>query len=279
MRTGLLSSLVFAASAIALPAFAADLAAPPAMEPVAVPPAVESGWIVSIGAKLVVQPEWPGSNEYTVWPLPTISVRDPGAPEVWASPDDSFSIGLFGNEWVRVGVVGGFESDRDKSDDRRLRGLKPIDWAIEAGGFIEIWPVEWLRARAELRHGFIGGDGLIADLALDGVFRSAPWTFAIGPRASFASDDYMRTYFGITSKEAVKSPFFKNPYKPDGGLKSAGAAASISYDWDGGWRTTVFGGWNRLLDDAEKSPIVRRIGDENQFFAGVGVSYQFNWTP
>jgi outer membrane scaffolding protein for murein synthesis (MipA/OmpV family) len=290
VRTGLFSALAFAATAFAVPALAADLGAPPPMEPVAVPPVVESGWAVRVGAKAVVQPEWPGSKDYTVWPLPTLAVRDPGSPEVWGSPDDSFSIGLFGNEWIRVGIVGAFESGRDKSDDHKLKGLRPIDWAIEAGGFIEIWPVEWLRARAEVRHGFgifqdnngKGSDrdyGLVADLALDGVFKSAPWTFAVGPRASFASSDYMRTYFGITQREANRAPFFNRAYKPDGGLKSAGAAASISYDWDGGWRTTVFGGWNRLLDNAEKSPIVRKVGDKNQFFAGVGLSYEFNWTP
>lgn len=271
-----LASLAFA-SVLAVPAYAADLPAPPPMEPAPAPVAVQSGWIVTVGAKILVQPSYPGSSDYSVWPLPTLSFRDPNSPEVWGSPDDSFSIAVISTQWIRVGFVGAFESDRDKHDDRKLKGLKPIDWAFEAGGFVEVWPVEWLRGRVEVRKSFFGGDGFIADLGLDGVFRYDPWTFAVGPRVSFASEEYMRTYFGITSKEANKSKFFNKPYRPDGGIKSAGVAASITYDFSETWSATVFGGWNKLLGDAEKSPIVRKIGDDNQFFAGIGVSYSFNF--
>jgi outer membrane protein len=273
-----LASFAFA-SVLAVPAFAADLPAPPPMEPVAAPVVVQSGWMVTVGARILVSPSWPGSADYSIYPLPYFSFRDPNSPLIWGSPDDGTSIALYSSEWLRVGIVGGFEGSRDRHDDKKLRGLKTIDWAIEAGGFVEIWPVEWMRGRAEIRRSFFGGDGWVADIGLDGVFKYNPWTFAVGPRVSFATEEYMRTYFGITNKEANKSKVFSKSYRPDGGLKSAGAAASISYDWDNAWSATVFGGWNKLLGDAEKSPIVRKIGDDNQFFGGLAVSYTFNFTP
>ena len=41
-----------------------------------------------------------------------------------------------------------------------------------------------------------------------------------GPRASWGSQDYMSTYFGITSSEAAASPLYDKSYKADAGFNT-----------------------------------------------------------
>jgi outer membrane scaffolding protein for murein synthesis (MipA/OmpV family) len=69
------------------------------------------------------------------------------------------------------------------------------------------------------------------------------------------------------------------PFRPRGGITSAGALASVMYRWNETWATTAYVGYNRLLGDVADSPIVTRIGSEHQLLVGAGVSYSFNFNP
>ena len=48
--------------------------------------------------------------------------------------------------------------------------------------FVEYWPVEFLRARAEMRRGFNGHEGFVADFGLDLVQSFGALTVSVGPR-------------------------------------------------------------------------------------------------
>ncbi len=47
---------------------------------------------------------------------------------------------------------------------------------------------------------------------------------------------------------------------------------ALAYDMTERWDLGVIGSWKRLLDDAEDSPVTK-VGDENQFIAGLFVTY------
>jgi len=241
-------------------------------------PEAPSGWIVTLKANLRAQPSYPGADDLSFIGYPSLSVRRAGTVERFSAPDDGLSFSFLDDSAYRLGVVGRFQGGRYLQDDRRLAGLNKIDWALEPGVFVEYWPLEFLRARAELRHGINGHDGFVADLGLDLVQSFGAVTLSAGPRLSLGDSEFTRTYFGVTPAEAALNGQVE-AYRPSGGITSVGALASASYTWSEQWATTAFVSYRHLVGDAADSPIVREFGSEHQFGLGLTVSYSFGVNP
>lgn len=237
-------------------------------------PAAPSGWIVTLKANLQLQPSYPGADDLSFIGYPSLSFRRAGTVERFSAPDDGLSFSFVEDSALRFGVVGRFQGGRYLDDDRRLFGLNKIDWAIEPGVFVEYWPLAFLRARAEIRHGINGHDGFVADLGLDLVQTFGAFSVSAGPRLSLGDDEFTRTYFGVTPVEAALNGQVE-AYRPSGGITSVGAVASASYKWSEQWATTAFVSYDRLVGDAADSPIVQEFGSENQFGLGLTISYSF----
>ena len=135
-----------------------------------------------------------------------------GTVERFSAPDDGLSFSFLEDSAVRVGVVGRFVGGRYLQDNRELFGLEKINWAVEPGVFVEYWPLEFLRARAEIRRGFNGHEGFVADFGLDAVQRFGAFTVSIGPRLALGDSEFTRTYFGVTPAEVVAMPFVAQRY-------------------------------------------------------------------
>ena len=238
------------------------------------PSGIPSGWIVTLKGNLRVGPSYPGADDFSFFGFPSASFRRAGTVERFSAPDDGLSLSFVDESALRVGAVGRFLGGRYLQDDRRLFGLRKIDWAVEPGVFVEYWPLEFLRARAELRHGINGHDGFVADLGLDVVQRFGRVTLSAGPRLALGDGEFTRTYFGVTPAEAALNGQVA-PYRPSGGITSVGATAAVSYDWSQEWSSTAFVTYKRLVGDAADSPIVERFGSENQVGLGLTLSYSF----
>ncbi len=96
------------------------------------------------------------------------------------------------------------------------------------------------------------------------------WKFNIAASTTWASDDYMETYFSVTPGDAAKSglPVFG----ASDGFKDVSVNVALAYGFNENWNLGVIGSWKRLLNDAEDSPVTK-VGDENQFIAGLFVTY------
>jgi outer membrane protein len=124
-----------------------------------------------------------------------------------------------------------------------------------------------------VRYGLGGHDGIVAETGLDLRFRPTDITeFTVGPRASFATGQYMKTYFGVTPTESIQSGL--RVYNPGGGIKGAGFEVSGRYEFTPQWALVGMAFYERLIGDAADSPIVK-LGDENQLTAKLGLSYKF----
>jgi MipA family protein len=231
-----------------------------------------AGWIVTVKGNLRVGPSYPGSDEFSVIGYPSLSFRRAGTVERFSAPDDGLSFSFLEESAFRFGVVGRFVGGRYLEDDRRLVGLEKIDWAVEPGVFVEYWPLEFLRARAEIRRGFHGHEGFVADFGLDAVQKFGAFTVSVGPRLALGDSEFTRTYFGVTPVEAALNG-------PSGGITSVGATGAVSYDWSPQWSTTAFVTYKHLVGDAADSPIVKEFGSEHQVGLGLTVSYSFGYTP
>ena len=100
--------------------------------------------------------------------------------------------------------------------------------------------------------------------------------FMVGPRASWGSSGYMDTYFGVSAKEAAVPASILDQYDADPSFNRLGVAATVSYGLTDRTTLHVRAGWDRPIDDAADSPIVKE-GSEDQYFAGAGLSYRFGF--
>lgn len=238
-------------------------------------PPVSDALLMTVKGNLRFGPSFPGSDDISVYGFPSVSFRRASSPARFSAPDDGLSFSVLEGGSLRFGVVGRFQGGRYYEDDRRLFGLSKVDWTVEPGLFAEFWATDWLRTRAEIRRGFNGHEGFVGDLGVDVVHRFGAVTASIGPRLALRDSDFVRTYFGVTPWEAALNRVVP-PYRPSGGIYSAGAVASLGYDWTPRWNTSAYVSYNRLVGDAADSPIVRQFGSEHQFGGGVTISYTFD---
>jgi len=238
-------------------------------------PTPAKGWIITLGGSFEMGPKYDGANSAGPSFMPSISWRRAGEAAGFSAPDDGLDFALYDTDRFSVGVVGSYRAGRYSGSNIRLFGMRDVPWSIEAGGFAEYWVVpERLRTRIEVRQGFNGHHGVVADLSADWVERLGSFTFALGPRLSLGSASFMRRQFGVLPYEAALNGTVV-PYRPGGGAKSVGLASSLEYAWSPSFSTTLFARYDRLVADAAKSPLVDTIGQRNQFSIGIGASYSF----
>jgi outer membrane scaffolding protein for murein synthesis (MipA/OmpV family) len=237
-------------------------------------PVASDEWIVTVRGTVSIAPRFEGSDRFGLFAFPGLGFRRASQPVQFSAPDDGADIAVYRQNGFSVGPVARFRPGRYLNDDPRLFGLHDVRWSVEPGVFVEYWATPAIRARAELRHGLRSREGFVADFGVDWVSRLGAFTAAVGPRLRLADAAYHRDYYGVTFAESALSGRFA-PYRPGGGINSVGAAASLGYQWNQAWGTTVFAGYRRLMSDAADSPIVRGIGSPNQFEVGASVSYSF----
>jgi outer membrane protein len=234
-----------------------------------------TNWNLTLGLGARVTPTFLGSSEYAIRPRPVFGLSR-GLRSRWHSAEDD-AIGpglLFGENW-RVGVSGALLWERRESSDRRLRGLGNVPFGFEAGLFAEYYVLPWLRARADLRRGFLSHDAFRGELKLDAFGSLTPnLSFGLGPRVVLATADFNRSYFGISAAQAAASGL--PAYRPKGGVESIGVLAQATYAWTPRLRTTVSAEYRQLMGDAGQAPLVRQRGSRDQFSFGLSTSYTFD---
>ncbi len=226
---------------------------------------------LELGAAARVAPAYPGADSYTLYPAPIIKLKFLKLPFFGTVADSSKDVGL------GFYPAFNFEGERDAADHSELTGLKTVDWAIELGAGVR-YTGDFVEAFAEVRRGFNGHHGFVGELGIDAVARPADrLKLTLGPRVSFADSEYMSTYFGVTSGESTASGGRFAAYDAGGGFRDVGVAFGAEYAWSD--TITLYGdaGYRRLVGDAADSPIVKRAGSENQFTAGLGLTYKFSW--
>lgn len=269
-----LGAALLCLAALRGPAAAADATTPaPVPAPVAADP-----WIVSVGVTPSLGPAYDGANSARMSFAPDFSWRRASEPEGYSAPDDSFSLDLLNFRGFTFGPAASYRAGRYYSDEHDLFGLRKISWTIEAGAFAQYWLLPGqLRARVEVRQGFHGHHGLLADFSLDAMHRFGRFLVAIGPRLTLANTRFMNRNFSISPAEAAINGRV-TPFSAEGGVKSVGLMASVGYRWSPEWKTVAYARYDRLTGDAAKSGIVARIGQRDQVTVGLTLTRSFALT-
>ncbi|MGO9846550.1 MAG: MipA/OmpV family protein, partial [Methylocella sp.] len=147
------------------------------------PPAPVEGWTLTLAVGPEVFTSFPGAKSVSIWPTGYISYRRPGEPEPFVSPDDGLGIALLNLPWIKAGPVARFISQRTLSggfgtlgNNDSFYGLHNVGFTAELGGFLELWPTDFFRARLEARNGISGAQGFDGNVELDIVQRYDAFT-------------------------------------------------------------------------------------------------------
>ena len=232
-------------------------------------------WTVTLGAGGQMQPDFEGAKHYLFSPVPIFSMHRAGSSDRFRSPRDSGSIALIDFDGFRAGPVLKFRSARTASSYAELNGLGDVKFVVEPGGFAEYFPVDWFRARVEVRRGFGGEDGVTADFSADAIVPLLDrFSLSAGPRFTLQSTNATAPYFSVNAAQSLASglPVFD----AQGGAHAVGAGAQLHYQFDPQWEVHSYVEYNRLLGDAAASPLVTLRGSPNQMNVGTGASYSFD---
>ena len=235
-----------------------------------------TAWTIGLGAGAV--PQYQGSEDYRAVPLWNIRAQNLYHPDTYAQLfANTFTSNLIPDSGLRLGPMVQYLLKRGSVDNDRVDDLQNVDPSLMLGAVLGY---EFkLGERRGLLFEALGRQDVASDNGFLGTLQAtyrmplgAAWSTSIGVETTYASDDYMESYFGVDSRDAAQSGL--SEYEAESGFKDAGANLTLGYAIDEHWGITGIGAYRRLLNDAEDSPITKE-GDENQWYGGLLVNYRF----
>lgn len=227
-------------------------------------------------------PDYEGSNDYQFAIAPFLRYTFEKQERYVQLLANELSANVLNHPNFRLGPILTYHFGRDHNiDDRRVKRMTQIDGTVEGGIFADYL----FRLSQNPRHRFIVGGQVQYDLGgeshgwkFGGSARywhpiATPVDLFVATQLNFATKDYMETYFGVDSRDSVRSGLKK--YTAGGGAKDFALSTGLAWYLSRSWVTTVGLRYSRLFDHAGDSPVVDQRGSENQFFTGLGVAYMW----
>jgi len=230
--------------------------------------------IIELGGGVSAQPAYEGADHYIASGFPIVSLQYlniPGLFEI-GSPNER-------RGGLRISPSFRFIDKRNANEDRDLLGTFALDETYQLGARVgyeaAITDTFSVEPYGEARYAFGEADGFVGGAGIDFISRPTEvLELKLGPRTTFADGGYMGTYFSVTPIESLASFGRLAAYDAGSGFKSVGAAASARYEFRPTWFVNANAAYERMIGDAEDSPIVK-VGSEDQFFVGLGLSKRF----
>ncbi len=227
-------------------------------------------WDLRLGALAGIGPDFEGSEDYEPAAVPYlhISWRD----RIVLHVNSLRGRVLQAGPWD-LGVRFRLRAGRDQDENGALRGLGDVDRTVEAGAYARYRRGPW-RVRLYAMQD-IGGEHEGAVVEFSGGVQipfQRPW-FVIKAGATWASDDFMQSYFGVDAGQARRARL--RPFAAEAGIKEVRLSIASRVPLGARWSVVGALGYKRLLVDAADSPLVVERGDDDQFAANLGLVYRF----
>ncbi|MDA0687470.1 MAG: MipA/OmpV family protein [Proteobacteria bacterium] len=230
-------------------------------------PVVPTGWQYDLGLGLIANPEYQGSDNYRLLPVPYFDVRyvdERGTKTFFNVPQG------FGSYFVRErlgngdrfavsgAVAPGFQN-RDTDD---FAGLETFGLGIEARLGAEYDTGPWSFQAGLAQAVASGHEGLYGNLSASYRFVLGRGAFVgIGPSLRFGNTNYMSALYGVTPDESLASGLAA--FNAESGLESAAIQGLLSFPVGSKWRFTGVARAGELVGDAGDSSLT---SETTQFF-------------
>lgn len=236
---------------------------------------------LNLGAAYV--PDYEGSSDYK--PAPVVAGRlaygdyylEARGPDLRANvmPADLLPFGL------EFGPAAAYRFGRNDVENDRVDNMRNIDGSVAVGGFVKLYTKALLQDQDQLSFQVetlsgVGKKGTGTTVSFGPSYSFWPWEsirFGVRATATYASEKYNETYFGVDAADASRSGF--KSYSAGAGIKDIGLSADVTYVWTEHWSITGSAGVTELLGDAADSPIVKKAGNATQGIFAAGVVYRF----
>ena len=232
-------------------------------------------WDINLAVGAAMVPTFRGSDRYRATPIPLVIIR-------WRDTvslgDDGLNV-YWHNSKFRIG--GGVSYDGGRLDhetsgilssgDSRLKGLGTVDASVGIRGFVSylVGPVyldtSAVKYIGPQNKGIVVNFSASAPLALNKHFIVRPH-FGV----TWADDNYMQTFFGVTPLQASQSIF--RQFDANAGLEDVNGGLTAVYLLNRHWFLGADASATQFLDHAAKSPIT--ISNTNTTVAAV-IGYHF----
>lgn len=236
----------------------------------------ESYWLLTLGSAVVSAPEFMGAKDSEVMVLPYVDVayQFESGFTAFASPISGVGAEYAVAKGIDVGVKINFGSERNSSDDAILRGMPDIDTAFEAGPFVRVEAGRLTFEAAVLADLSDAHDGTAVEAGVDYNLPlpealGQKWMAGVGFGTLWGDSNFNGTYFGVRTAQALAT---RPAYSAGSGFVNYNAGANLMYLFDRNWFARGDVRMERLVGDAEDSPITR----ENTSVTGMlGLGYRF----
>lgn len=224
----------------------------------------------TVGAAVVAGRQFQGSGERRTLLLPLLDYQ-------WKSGWFAGTANGLGYDFSRrpdmnYGVRVTADFGRKESRSPALRGMGDVDIRPEIGIFYNYSVTPSFALTSSLRYGS-GNDrnGMVVDLGAAYSMALAPqWRLGLGVSATYANENYMQSYFGVTPAQATTSGYAV--YNADAGIRDVRANAALTYSINPRLSVTAAVSASALQGDAKDSPVIRKRSATTGI---VGVSYRF----
>ena len=241
----------------------------------------DEGWYVRLGTLGFIAPEYEGSDHYKVNPVPDVEITYNNR---FFLSRQGLGANLLTTDNLTLGAAVAFDGGRRSKKDKALSGYRNVGNTAIRRVFAE-YTIDRLMLSADVATDLLGDGhkGTEATLSATWMFNPTGQTMVLlGPSLTWASDDYMHSYFSTTADRLRPTgptelviPGSRAGYKADAGFKNAGLTAILIHPLGDNWSVMGIAGYSRLLGDAADSPFVKDNGSRDQFMGGLGLSYTF----
>ena len=232
----------------------------------------DGGWRTAVGAGIAAAPDYEGSDDYI--PEPLLFARVQKGARYLSLEGTTLRANLAPGSRLETGPLVRYRFSRGGVRNNRVDAFEHVDAALEVGGFVTL-KLDPLSVGLEASQDIAGAHSGFQ--VLGKADYAADLTSVLSTRAgvftTYASHDYMDTYFGVSGADARRSGLDR--YEAGAGFKDVGLELGLTYTITEQWSLSAIGRYARLLGDAADSPIVDDEGSANQLFGGLSIGYRF----
>ena len=228
----------------------------------------------TLGLAVGTGPQYEGSSEYRVMPGLAFSA-DWNTGQYIRLAGLGINANLISSKKWELGPRLGFMLPRndDFVDNKELNALKEIDFALSVGAFAKYKFAKGFDIEFSYTQDVTGAnDGGLGGVEVGYSWRKKRFINRVSISSSYATSNYMNTYFGINEDNRGTSTL--ENYSLNGGIKDVGVGFTSIYAFNQKWLLVGRLGYNVLVGEVADSPIVN-LGSTNQFSGGLALTYRF----
>jgi outer membrane scaffolding protein for murein synthesis (MipA/OmpV family) len=231
----------------------------------------ESDWRVTTGFGVYAFPEFDGSDEHQILPIPMIDVTYKN--RFFFNLFDGIGMDVIKTEDFTLKASVAYEFGREEKDSELLTGTGDID----AGAKIQLsaeYEIGRLTPFVKVENHLSGAEGMQAELGVETMFRfgesyTSPMLI-LELSAEYSNEDHMLGYYGISTEQSINTGLAV--YTPEAGISAYSAGVTYIHPFAERWATTATAKFTTITGDAADSPLIL---EENQISGGFFVTYTF----